>query len=142
MDVWYPRPESNRQALRRGIFFPLRLSPPPSPKKRRSWAGARLHRSLSALGARRLLSTPSQAILPRAWLGVGSAANAARAFAEFDGFHFRRFRRKAQILSPLCLPIPPPGLGATTLALSFGKSFSEANASQPIPLIIPRQSGV
>ena len=25
---WCPRPESNRYALRRGIFFPLRLSPP------------------------------------------------------------------------------------------------------------------
>jgi hypothetical protein len=27
---WCPRPESNRHALRRGIFLPLRLSPPPS----------------------------------------------------------------------------------------------------------------
>ncbi|MNF96417.1 hypothetical protein D3C84_792080 [compost metagenome] len=34
----------------------------------RSWAGARLHHSLAAVGARRLLSTPSQA-----GLGLGSA---------------------------------------------------------------------
>ena len=52
---------------------------------------------LMTLGVRRLLSTPSLAMLPRAWLGVGSVADAARAFAEFDGFHFQRFRRKAQI---------------------------------------------
>ena len=34
-----------------------------------SWSGARLHRSLSALGARRLLSTPSL----RSAAGLGSA---------------------------------------------------------------------
>lgn len=38
-----------------------------------SWAGARLHHSLAAVGARRLLSTPSQPC-GWAWLGVGSDA--------------------------------------------------------------------
>jgi len=36
-----------------------------------SWSGARLHHSLAAVGARRLLSTPSRAAA-WAWLGVGS----------------------------------------------------------------------
>ena len=57
LSYWCPRPESNRHAFRRGIFFPLRLSPPA--RMRCSWAGARLHHRLAALGARRLLSTPS-----------------------------------------------------------------------------------
>src|SRR5690606_20800510 len=47
--IWCPRPESNWHALRRGIFLPLRLSPP-SLDKQRSWSGARLHLSLSAVG--------------------------------------------------------------------------------------------
>ncbi len=68
----------------------------------RSWSGARLHHSLAAVGARRLLSTPSQAIA-RAWLGVGSVAEASRAFAEFDGLHFGRFPPKAQIVQVPCV---------------------------------------
>ena len=97
---WCPRPESNRHALRRGIFFPLRLSPPA--RGRCSWAGARLHHSLAAVGARRLLSTPSQAAA-WAWLGVGSGARASRAFADFDGLHFGRFPPKAQIVQVPCV---------------------------------------
>src|SRR5215475_5265483 len=38
------------------IFVPLRLSPPPC---RRSWSGLSLRHSPSALGAARLVSTPS-----------------------------------------------------------------------------------
>jgi hypothetical protein len=79
----------------RGIFLPLRLSPPT--RMRCLWSGARLHHSLAAVGARRLLSTPSQP-LDWAWLGVGSGAEASRAFAEFDGLHFGRFPPKAQIV--------------------------------------------
>ena len=107
---WCPRPESNRHAFRRGIFFPLRLSPPA--RMRCSWAGARLHHRLAALGARRLLSTPSPMDLAiGAWLGVGSGACAPRAFTEFDGVHLWSFLRRAQIVSsPLCLPVSPLGL--------------------------------
>lgn len=65
-----------------------------------SWSGARLHHSLAAVGARRLLSTPSQTFA-WAWLGVGSATKAARAFAEFDGRHFEGFPSKAQIFKSL-----------------------------------------
>ena len=68
----------------------------------RSWSGARLHHSLAAVGARRLLSTPSQAVA-WAWLGVGSGAKASRAFADFDGLHFGRFPPKAQIVQVPCV---------------------------------------
>ena len=68
----------------------------------RSWSGARLHHSLAAVGARRLLSTPSQAVA-WAWLGVGSDAEASRAFADFDGLHFGRFPPKAQIVQVPCV---------------------------------------
>ncbi len=57
----------------RGIFLPLRLSPPTH--MRCSWSGARLHHSPAAVGARRLLSTPSQPYRPglaRRWLGYKS----------------------------------------------------------------------
>ena len=63
----------------------------------RSWSGARLHHSLAAVGARRLLSTPSQSWnlgLARRWLGC----EASRAFTDFDGLHFGRFPPKAQIV--------------------------------------------
>jgi len=33
----------------RGIFVPLRLSPPPLASRRRSWSGARLHPGLAAV---------------------------------------------------------------------------------------------
>ena len=71
-------------------------------RERCSWSGARLHHSLAAVGARRLLSTPSQTVA-WAWLGVGSDAEASRAFADFDGLHFRRFPPKAQIVQVPCV---------------------------------------
>jgi hypothetical protein len=86
-------PEAGLEPARprgRGIFVPLRLSPPAS---RRSWPGARLRPSLPALGARRLLSTPSRLH----GLGSASARSGSRAFAEFDGFRSARFRAGAQI---------------------------------------------
>ena len=106
---WGVVPETGIEPVRpcgRGIFLPLRLSPPA--RKRRSWSGARLHHSLLALGARRLLSTPSPAFQPG--LGSALARNRSRAFAEFDGLHLWSFPQRAQIsLSPLCLPISPLG---------------------------------
>ncbi len=107
---WCPRPESNRHALRRGIFFPLRLSPPPSPKKRRSWAGARLHHSLSAVGARRLLSTPSEEPFgSRAWLGISSDLRPGPS-PSLTGFTSGVSPGGLKFgLSPLRLPISPLG---------------------------------
>ncbi len=64
-----PRSESNRHAFKGGGFssrFDFRR--PGGQSRPGSWAGARLHHSLAAVGARRLLSTPS----PRG-AGLGSA---------------------------------------------------------------------
>jgi len=110
LGVWCPGPESNRHALRRGIFFPLRLSPPPPRKRRRSWAGARLHHSLSALGARRLLSTPSEKPFGfRAWLGISSDLRPGPS-PSLTGFTSGVSPGGLKFgLSPLRLPISPPG---------------------------------
>jgi hypothetical protein len=66
--------------------------------------------ALWALGARRLLSTPSPDC---PGLGSASARGALglRAFTEFDGLHRGNFSPRAQVvgLSPLRLPIPPLG---------------------------------
>ncbi len=80
--------------------------------ERCSWPGARLHHSLSTLGARRLLSTPSiESFDPGLGSVLARMLAASRAFAEFDGLHLRGFPWRAQIaLSPLCLPISPLGL--------------------------------
>src|SRR5450631_2499009 len=79
-----------------GIFLPLRLSPPLAG----SWSGARLHHRLAALGARRLLSTPSSIAggLARCSLGLAS-----RAFAEFDGLHLGNFSPRADVMQVPCV---------------------------------------
>ena len=81
-------------------------------RERCSWSGARLHPSLAALGARRLLSTPSlESFDPGLGSVLARMLAASRAFAEFDGLHLRGFPWRAQIASsPLCLPISPLGL--------------------------------
>lgn len=65
---WCPRPESNRHDREVEGFsyhFDFRRQ-----RKRCSWSGARLHHSLAAVGARRLLSTPSHESFDS---GLGSA---------------------------------------------------------------------
>lgn len=68
--LWCPRPESNRHDREvEGFSYHFGFC---RQRMRCSWSGARLHHSLAALGARRLLSTPSQALdlgLARRWLG-------------------------------------------------------------------------
>ncbi len=112
-------------------------------RPRRSWSGARLHHRLAALGARRLLSTPSRGV-QRAWLGVSSAACAARAFADFDGCHLRRFHRRAQFASsPLCLPVSPPGQranGCRQRCMQPQKSGSVEPLGTPSDLVPIRQA--
>ena len=75
-----------------------------------SWSGARLHHSFAALGARRLLSTPSEESFdPRAWLGISSdlcpgpspSLTGFTSGVSSGGLKFG--------LSPLRLPISPPG---------------------------------
>ena len=81
-------------------------------RERCSWSGARLHHNLAAVGARRLLSTPSlESFDPGLGSVLAQMLAASRAFAEFDGLHLRGFPWRAQIASsPLCLPISPLGL--------------------------------
>ena len=55
-----PRSESNRHAFKGGGFSShFDFHRPAGRSRAGSWAGARLHHSLGAVGARRLLSTPS-----------------------------------------------------------------------------------
>lgn len=58
--------------------------------------------AIVAVGARRLLSTPSPTVgrsLARYWLG----SQASRAFAEFDGLHLWGFLQRAQIVQVPCV---------------------------------------
>jgi hypothetical protein len=84
----------------------------------RSWSGARLHHSLSTVGARRLLSTPSLGPFdPRAWLGISSDLRPGPS-PSLTGFTSRISPRGLKFgLSPLRLPIPPLGRDATLLQL-------------------------
>jgi len=107
---WCPRPESNRHDREVEGFsyhFGFRRQ-----RERCSWSGARLHHSLAAVGARRLLSTPSlESFDPGLGSVLARMLATSRAFAEFDGLHPRGFPWRAQIASsPLCLPISPLGL--------------------------------
>ena len=90
------------------IFIPLRLSPPPL---RRSWSGLSLRHSLPAVGAARLVSTPSP---EGAWLGIGIGCPLA--FPDFEQFYSTSFPagtptevccvyRFATSASSPCLPI-------------------------------------
>lgn len=113
-------PETGIEPVRpyqgRGIFIPLRLSPPHWPQD--AWTKRSAHRSrhvrglehafaiagpslAPTLGARRLLSTPSRWSRhnkrreQQAWLGISAGQfvqldtepTAPRAFTEFDGLH-------------------------------------------------------
>ena len=70
------------------IFLPLRLSPPPFKKKGRSWSGLSLRLGRLALGAPRLVSTPSR----DPGLGSGLAwADRPLAFPEFGRFYAADF---------------------------------------------------
>src|SRR5690625_4340131 len=69
---WCPRPESNRHDPGSRDFRTTSTFAAILPIAGCSWSAARLHRSLAALGARRLLSTPSRRCmsgLARRWLG-------------------------------------------------------------------------
>ena len=133
---WCPRPESNRYGREAEGFsyhFGFRRQ-----RGRCSWSGARLHLSLAALGARRLLSTPSPAIRPG--LGSALARNGSRAFAEFDGLHLWSFLQRAQISSsPLCLPISPLGHCAAREGPAAGETIpSRGRRRRPAGLALRR----
>ena len=99
-----------------------------------SWSGARLHPShvAVAVGARRLLSTPSPADAG-AWLGVGSDAG-SRAFAEFDGLHLRRFPRRAQIVQVPCVyQFHHSGVAFSCHSIATGLLYCHSGTSINLP---------
>src|SRR5437879_3699189 len=75
-------------------------------RRRRSWSGLSLRHSRKALGAARLVSTPSRETVAPAGLARDRHLTG---FPEFERFYVRRFRRRTQVFSssPLRLPIPP-----------------------------------
>ncbi len=93
------RGRSRTDTLLRAADF-LTASAFAAPDRRRSgsWSGARLHHSLAAVGARRLLSTPSRGVSP----GLGSALartdELSRASTDFDGLHLGDFSARAQVV--------------------------------------------
>lgn len=84
----------------------------------RSWSGARLHHSLAAVGARRLLSTPSQEPFGSwAWLGISSDLRPGPS-PSLTGFTSGVSPGGLKFgLSPLRLPISPLGHDAILLVL-------------------------
>src|SRR5436309_12013306 len=85
------------RAMPNGFSYQLRLSPPPM---WRLWSGLSLHPGVAAVGAARLVSTPSRR---RAWLGITSEG-----FPEFEQFCIPGFPESTQLgLSPLRLPVSP-----------------------------------
>ena len=67
---------------------------------RRLWSGLSLHHGVAAVGAARLVSTPSRF---QAWLGITSEG-----FPDFEQFCILGFPGSTQVgLSPLRLPISP-----------------------------------
>ena len=85
---WCGRRDSNPHSLTRSRFscrFGFRRRP--SLKDRRSWSGLSLRHSVAALGAPRLVSTPSRNPgLARDWLGLSPLA-----FPEFGRFYAADF---------------------------------------------------
>ena len=116
-------PETGIEPVRprgRGIFLPLRLSPPAQACC--SWSGARLHHSLAGLRC-----PPSALYTFPGWppgLGSALARTGSRAFTEFDGLHLWSFLQRAQICSsPLCLPISPLGRCAVRVGPAAGETI-------------------
>ena len=70
----------------------------------RLWSGLSLHRSVLALGAARLVSTPSHCL----GLARDCHRHDPEGFPEFEQFYFRCFQRSTQFQSSLlCIPVPP-----------------------------------
>src|SRR4029078_4307281 len=94
---WFSRYESNRHAFNGGGFschFGFCRAAWGHPRFRGLEHAFTL--ALQALGARRLLSTPSP-VPARAWLGVSSSL-LLRAFTDFDGLHLGDFSARAQVV--------------------------------------------
>ena len=105
--IWCGRRDSNPHGVTpNGFSYQLRLSPPPSLglqalayKTWRLWSGLSLHPSDFALGAARLVSTPSRL---RAWLGIAIAG-----FPDFEQFCTAGFPAGTQSFKSVASTVPP-----------------------------------
>ena len=109
--IWCAQPGSNRHDRSRGIFLPLRLSPPSG---RCSWSGLCLDRnrtghSRAALGRRRQVSARSLRPRCSAARASLSVASPGRAGGSLNLTPFTRTLSPsgAQVSSPLRLPVSP-----------------------------------
>lgn len=123
--MWCSGPESNRYApiteaadfLHTTVF---------TASSGCSCAGLCLHRGACAVGAPRLVSTPSHCW---AWLGVASACRPGVS-PNLRGFTQVLSLPGAQFLSPLCLPIPPPEQTVGIVAAGLGLAGVRMNDKQ------------
>ena len=97
LNKWCGRPDLNRH----GPLGPTDFHPTSAfaAAVRRSWSGLSLHHGVSALGAARLVSTPSP---EGAWLGIASEG-----FPEFGQFYTSSFLLGTQWLKSGASTIPP-----------------------------------
>jgi hypothetical protein len=110
---WCGRGESNPQGLlARRIFIPATVFTAAHHILKipgRLWSGLSLHLSECALGAARLVSTPSRC---RAWLGIAIGKVSPNLSSSASAVSHRALMFA---LSPLRLPVPPRPLTASIL---------------------------
>ena len=102
--------EPSRGLRPNGFSYPLRLSPPCrdrvlSDAPAGLWSGLYLHHGRSAVGAARLVSTPSRPECSvRAWLGIAISQGSPNLSSSASPVSRRALKLR---LSPMRLPIPP-----------------------------------
>ena len=121
-------------------FIPLRLSPPPPDRRRRSWSGLSLHPRPEPLGAARPVSTPSRHPR-RGGLGSGSARRlSAPAFPDFERIHRAVSPRGAQLVTRNPVLYPAELRGQPWVFYShaslLGKPAHARGQPSPGPLLI------
>jgi hypothetical protein len=121
--------------------FPQRIFLPPTAfaaARKRLWSGLSLHPGVAALGAARLVSTPSRF---RAWLGIAICKVSPNLSSSASAVS--RESTQSQ-LSPLRLPIPPRPHLATYTAKGIGGQHEKSagpflKVSAPIHLLLTRR---
>jgi hypothetical protein len=94
-------------------------------RTRRLWSGLSLHLSVAALGAARLVSTPSPF---GAWLGIAS-----QGFPEFEQFYFDSFPSSTHIPKSGASTIPPRPQTPTYSGRGWSNQPEAASQLQVVP---------
>ena len=141
--------EPSRSLRPNGFSYQLRLSPPfrnarPSDAPAGLWSGLYLHHGRSAVGAARLVSTPSPPEFSvGAWLGIAISQGSPNLSSSASPISRRALKLP---LSPVRLPIPPRprghlkykahaalrGFFAASLAAIFPRVISMAATSRRV----------